>query len=86
MPACPHSETIRDVAPLSHTCEDCAKSGTHPVALRICRVCGHVGCCDSTPGRHARAHFHATGHAIIEPLSAPKKWRWCYVCDAYVDA
>jgi uncharacterized UBP type Zn finger protein len=52
----------------------------------VCRVCGNVGCCDSTPGRHARAHFHATGHPIIEPLSGPKKWTWCYECDAYVDA
>lgn len=85
MPKCPHTDAVRDIAPISATCEECAKSGARPVALRICQTCGHVGCCDSTPGRHARAHFHATGHPIIEPLAGARKWTWCYACDAYLD-
>jgi uncharacterized UBP type Zn finger protein len=84
MAACPHLDAIRDVPARSDGCEECLKAGQRWVALRKCLSCGHVGCCDSTPGRHARAHFHAEGHPIIEPLQG-ESWTWCYVDDTYVD-
>jgi hypothetical protein len=80
---CSHLDQLHDVAPQSQGCEECQREGKHWVAIRKCLVCGHVGCCDSTPGRHARAHFTQTGHPLIEPM-AGKPWTWCYVDDAYV--
>jgi uncharacterized UBP type Zn finger protein len=63
-----------------NACEDCLREGTRWVALRLCRECGHVGCCDSSPGRHATRHFHATGHPIIRSITPPSSyWTWCYV-------
>jgi len=55
------------------------------VHLRICRQCGHVGCCDESPGKHGTAHFHATGHPIIEGYDPPEGWGWCYVDEEFVD-
>ncbi len=84
MPTCSHLDQIRNPPPLSNGCEECLRTGQRWVALRECLTCGHVGCCDSTPGRHARAHFHETKHPLIEPLGGGK-WTWCYIDDAYVD-
>jgi len=55
------------------------------VHLRLCRQCGHVGCCDDSPHRHATAHFHATGHPIIEGYDPPEGWGWCYVDEMFLD-
>ena len=60
-------------------CQDCIREGTHPVALRQCLICGNVGCCDSSVGHHATAHFHATGHPVMESAEPGENWRWCYV-------
>jgi uncharacterized UBP type Zn finger protein len=49
------------------------------VHLRICLACGHVGCCDSSPNRHATAHYRATEHAIVRSLEPGEDWSWCYV-------
>jgi hypothetical protein len=49
------------------------------VHLRECLICGHVGCCDSSPDRHATAHYHATGHPIVRSFEPGEDWRWCYV-------
>jgi CPA1 family monovalent cation:H+ antiporter len=51
-----------------------------PGDLRLCLTCGHVGCCDSRPKRHADAHFHATNHhPVIHSFEVGEAWRWCYV-------
>jgi Zn-finger in ubiquitin-hydrolases and other protein len=63
---CSHEKTIRDVTPSARGCEECLAAGSKWVHLRLCRTCGHVGCCDDSPNRHATKHFHATGHPIIE--------------------
>ena len=63
----------------SETCEACLEAGQTPVQLRICRTCGHVGCCDSTPGQHASAHYHETGHATMQSFQPGADWGWCYV-------
>jgi CPA1 family monovalent cation:H+ antiporter len=63
-----------------NACEDCLREGTRWVALRLCREYGHVGCCDSSPGRHATRHFHATGHPVIRSITPPSSFfTWCYV-------
>jgi Na+/H+ antiporter len=60
-------------------CEECLRDGTRWVHLRLCLTCGHVGCCDSSVGRHATAHFHETGHPVMRSIEPGEAWRWCYV-------
>lgn len=60
-------------------CEECLKTGSPWVHLRLCLVCGHVGCCDSSPNKHATAHFHATGHPVMASFQPGERWGWCYV-------
>ena len=79
---CPHVEQVRSdwAADAEQVCEDCARAGASDwVSLRRCLSCGHVGCCDSSPGRHATAHHHESGHAIVETLQPGQDWVWCYV-------
>src|SRR5712675_2359214 len=68
---CTHLDTIRDVTPSAKGCEECLKTGSPWVHLRICRTCGHVGCCDDSPNRHATKHFRTTAHPIIEGYDPP---------------
>jgi hypothetical protein len=84
MKACSHLGAIRAVPAASEGCQECLKLGQKWMALRKWLSCGHVGCCDSRPGRHARALFRQTGHPLIEPIEG-KQWTWCYVDDAYVE-
>ncbi len=82
---CEHVATCDpDLPARVQVCEECVKTGDPWVHLRVCKVCGHVGCCDSSINRHARAHFHETGHAIIGSANAYEDWLWCYAHDAYV--
>lgn len=60
-------------------CRACLEQGTHPVALRRCLTCGEIGCCDSSVGQHATAHFRATGHPVMQSAEPGETWRWCYV-------
>jgi Na+/H+ antiporter len=60
-------------------CGDCLREGTTWVALRQCLECGAVGCCDSSPRRHATAHFHDTQHPVMESAEPGEDWRWCYL-------
>jgi monovalent cation/hydrogen antiporter len=59
-------------------CEECLAEGTTWVALRECRDCGHVGCCDSAPGRHATGHYRATSHPVMRSVMPGDSWAWCY--------
>lgn len=59
-------------------CVDCVAEGTRWVHLRMCLDCGHVGCCDSSPRRHATAHFHSAGHRVVQSVEPGESWRWCY--------
>ena len=81
---CSHIEEIRDVEASAQGCEDCMKVGDSWVHLRKCLICGHVGCCDQSPNRHATRHFHATGHPVIRSFEPGEDWRWCYVDEALV--
>ena len=82
---CTHIAGIRDVTPSALGCEECLKIGAVWLHLRICRTCGHVGCCDDSPNRHATKHFHASAHPIIEGYDPPEGWGWCYVDEVLFD-
>jgi hypothetical protein len=82
---CSHRNQIRTVKPSARGCEECLKSGSEWVHLRICRTCGHVGCCDQSPGRHATRHFRSTGHPVIEGYDPPEGWGWCFVDEVFLD-
>jgi hypothetical protein len=81
---CGHLGGIGEVVPSAAGCEDCLRIGDTWVHLRICMTCGHVGCCDSSKNRHARAHFHETGHPIIRSHQPGEQWGWCYVDGAWL--
>ena len=76
---CTHTDQIRDVEPSTQGCEECLRSGDTWVHLRECLTCGHVGCCDASPNKHATKHFHASGHPIVRSFQPGEDWRWCYV-------
>ena len=78
---CSHTGQVHNVDASSSGCEDCLKIGSEWVNLRICLTCGHVGCCDSSPNRHATAHYHATGHPIIQSFNPGETWVYCYPDD-----
>jgi len=64
--------------PSGHGCKECLASGGVWVHLRLCLSCGHVGCCDNSPNKHATAHNHSTGHPIVRSLEPGEDWFWCY--------
>jgi uncharacterized UBP type Zn finger protein len=76
---CTHLDQINDVEPSAYGCEECLQMGDTWIHLRECLICGHVGCCDSSPNRHATEHFHATEHPIIKSFESGEDWRWCFV-------
>jgi len=81
-PECSHLSMIQDVTPSAAGWEDCLKTGD--VWVRLCLACGHVGCCDNSRNRHARQHFHATGHPLIQSFEPGEDWLWCYVDQALI--
>lgn len=76
--SCDHLTESAAPEAITEGCGECLKIGQTPVELRICRVCGHVGCCDSTPGQHATAHYHDSGHATMQSFEPGADWGWCY--------
>lgn len=66
----------------SQVCDECVKAGTKWVQLRVCLTCGNVGCCDSSPGRHATKHFNDTKHPVMAAFPG-REWLWCYVHKSY---
>ena len=77
---CTHLETVHAVRPNTPGgCEECLQQGMGWVHLRLCLECGHVGCCDNSPGKHATKHFHRSSHPIIRSLEPGEDWGWCYV-------
>jgi CPA1 family monovalent cation:H+ antiporter len=80
-PACSHLAFPWPPHPVPQqaACPSCIAEGTHWVHLRMCVVCGVVGCCDSSPRRHATAHYTATAHPVIRSIEPGEEWRWCYL-------
>jgi uncharacterized UBP type Zn finger protein len=79
MITCTHLDQISDVTPAANGCVDCLAVGDGWVHLRLCMRCGFVGCCDSSPKKHASAHARATDHPIVESFEPREDWFWCYV-------
>ena len=82
---CPQLDQMRDVTPSAEGCEECLELGDTWVHLRQCLSCGHVGCCDNSPNRHATKHFHATGHPLIKSLERGEHWMWCSIDRVAID-
>ena len=77
--ACGHLGEIREVYPSAAGCEDCLRTGDRWVHLRACMSCGHMGCCDSSPNRHATKHYEKTAHPIMRSMERGESWGWCFV-------
>ncbi|HEY6644953.1 UBP-type zinc finger domain-containing protein [Povalibacter sp.] len=77
--SCEHLSHAHPVSARTSGCEECLKAGSAWVHLRLCLTCGHVGCCDSSPNRHATGHHHETGHPLIASYEPGERWVWCYV-------
>ncbi len=82
---CEHIKLIQNVTPNSQGCEECLKMGDKWVHLRVCMICGHVGCCNSSKNKHATKHYHATGHPIVKSMERGEEWAYCYVDDAFFE-
>ena len=83
--SCPHTSAYDDRSWIppepdsKDSCADCAAIGSTVWAhLRMCLACGHVGCCDSSPHRHATTHHGVTGHPVMRSFEPGEDWRWCY--------
>lgn len=82
MAACSHISAIARVkSPKRHECEECVKTGSRWVHLRVCQECGVTLCCDSSPNRHARKHAQASGHPVIASGEAGERWLYCFTDD-----
>ena len=83
---CTHLGTVRPVSARTPAgCEECLAEGRRWVHLRLCLSCGHVGCCDSSPGRHATRHYRATTHPLVRSFEPGEDWGWCYVDRAHLE-
>jgi hypothetical protein len=78
---CTHLDAIQTTEASGDGCFDCLKIGGQWMHLRRCVTCGHVGCCDSSPHRHATAHNHRTRHPLVQSFEPGEDWYWCYVDD-----
>lgn len=77
--SCEHVAAAQEVTPSANGCEDCLRIDGTWVHLRICMTCGHVGCCDSSPGKHATAHWHThPEHPLVRSFEPGEDWWWCY--------
>ncbi|MGA0617204.1 UBP-type zinc finger domain-containing protein [Paracoccus sp. KR1-242] len=87
--ACTHRDQIRLEIPPDHAksgavCPECVAMGSRWVHLRICLTCGHIGCCDSSPNRHARAHWNSTDHPVIGSMEIGEGWSYCFEDDEFL--
>ncbi len=85
MTSCAHVKAIRHVTASAKGCEECLRLGTQWVHLRLCMTCGHVGCCDDSPMKHATAHFHDTTHPVIRSFEPGEAWGFCYADERFYD-
>lgn len=82
---CAHLAAVtRPAPPPGDGCAECLALGRRWSRLRWCATCGHVGCCDSSRGRHAYAHYEATGHPVALSLEPDEPWAWCYADELFL--
>lgn len=83
--ACSHTAATYEQRYAERVCPECVALGDSWVHLRICMVCGHVGCCDNSKNKHATAHFKVTQHPVIKSIEPGENWAWCYLDKAYLE-
>jgi hypothetical protein len=86
-PLCAHlsslSKIIKDE---DYVCPECVAKGDQWVHLRVCQTCGHVGCCDNSPNRHATGHWKGNAdHPLIRSYEPGEDWWWCYPEELFFD-
>ena len=74
-----------EAAPSGTGCVECLEAGSWWFHLRRCAECGHIGCCDSSPGQHSTAHFHTTGHPVIQSFEPGENWFWDFTTESEFD-
>ncbi len=81
MSICSHLDQIEivDLPEPIEGCAECLKTGGRWVHLRMCHTCGQIGCCDSSPGRHASRHAREAGHPLARSAEPGEEWTWCFV-------
>jgi uncharacterized UBP type Zn finger protein len=81
MAVCAHLDQIKVTDPVGpiQGCQECLETGSSWVHLRMCQTCGRIGCCDSSPNRHASRHARADGHPVVRSVEPGEDWSWCYL-------
>jgi len=83
---CTHLKDVREVRTRTPDgCEECLQSGSWWVHLRLCLICGHIGCCDQSPNEHATKHFHQTQDPLMQSFEPDEDWGWCYVDELFLE-
>jgi Zn-finger in ubiquitin-hydrolases and other protein len=81
-----HINGIDPAVPPSGTgCVECTAENSWWFHLRRCTQCGHIGCCDTSPNKHATAHYHSTKHPIIASFEPGEAWFYSYETDGVVE-
>ena len=83
---CTHLDQIQAAQPETYECAQCVARGDSWPNLRMCLICGYVGCCDTSKNKHMLAHIRETGHPIIRSIEPGEAWIWCYEDNAFVSA
>lgn len=81
MATCSHLSQVELLEPPGEIegCEECLRTGSRWVHLRMCQTCGKIGCCDSSPNRHASRHAREAGHPVLRSVEPGEEWSWCVV-------
>jgi hypothetical protein len=82
---CEHLSEVQEITPSTDGCEDCIKLEEWWIHLRLCMICGHVGCCDESPNKHASKHARHAEHPIMTSFEPGEDWGWCFVDDMEVE-
>ncbi|HYI44270.1 MAG TPA: UBP-type zinc finger domain-containing protein [Actinomycetota bacterium] len=85
MQRCTHFEGAAILEPATNVCQECVAVGSGWVHLRLCLACGHVGCCDSSPLKHASAHYRESGDPVIRSIEPGETWAYCFPDDLFVE-
>jgi hypothetical protein len=81
MASCTHLDRVAILEPAGPVagCEECLRVGASWVHLRMCQTCGVIGCCDSSPNRHASRHAREAGHPVLRSVEPGERWSWCVI-------
>lgn len=83
---CSHLDLIHVTEPSLNYCAQCAETGDEYPALRMCLICGFVGCCDLSVNKHMKKHYEETGHPLFRSIQPGESWIWCYADGAFLSS